>query len=625
MTVGSPINLNQTLPNMELTDPSGPVRKGHDVSKDPAPVVTSSSGLRDVELLQRFEEHHDQQAMSDLITRHGPLVMGVCRRILKNDHDAADAYQATFLVLLKKASSLGTLDSLACWLYGVAHCVANKSRTQLSRRQKREGSEIVATPTAPAIEPVDEEMVNLIRAEVANLPEKYRLPLILCCLEGTAREVAAQHLGWSLGSLKGRLERGRDMLLARLKRHGIVLSTGVLTSLLAHQAVAEVPAALAGSTVHALALAASGQTLMGGTVSAQTVALTQGVLKAMFLTKLKITVGLLLAGGIATIGSVMALQQLRAAPGGEPVAVEQVPAKDQAGRLDIAQNRSQPAEENTAAELATKEWKGLADEQVDAITIRNLRAIIYAMHAYVEDHKGELPPSAVPNPDLPAGKRLSGFVLLLPYMGIRPSYLAEDNEAWKEWHADNGAARRLFSKIDLKKAWDDPANAEASKTIVLEFLTPGEAPIRDSRGLAVSHFAFVRGSGSLDNGMFPRTGKTELSIPDIVDGTIQTLAVGQVFATPGPWIAEGASTTRFLEHPSIQQKDGGFGSSHPGAAYFAVGDGSIFFLDMSASKPAALHEFAGRADGKMVSIDDISHFPTATQWKKARVKAGNKK
>lgn len=612
---------------MEIADLNGPVVQGGDALKDPTLVAMNGSELSDVELLQTFVDHRDQQAMSDLIIRHGPLVMGVCRRILKNDHDAADAFQATFLVLLKKAGSLGKSDSLAGWLYGVAHRVAKKSRTQLSRRQQREGSGIVATPTAPPINPVneEEEIVDLIHAELANLPEKYRLPLILCCLEGTAREVAAQHLGWSLGSLKGRLERGRNMLLARLKRHGIILSAGMLTSLLAQQAVAEIPAVLAGSTVNALTLVAAGQALMGAAVSAQTAALTQGVLKAMWLTKLKITAGLILAGGVAATGSVVALQQLLAAPEEEPVAVAQAPAGGQPSRLVIAQNRSQPVKENSKAEPAVNEWKGLTDEQVDAITIRHLRAIIYAVHAYIEDHKGELPPAAVPNPGLPAGKRLSGFVLLLPYLGIRPSYLAEDNEAWKEWHADNKAARRIFSKINLKKAWDDPANAEASKTIVLEFLTPGKTPVRDRQGLAVSHFAFVRGSRTLDDGMFPLTGKTELSIPDIVDGTIQTLAVGQVFTTPGPWIAEGPSTARFLEHPSIKQQDGGFSSSHPGAAYFAIGDGSTAFLDLSASKPEALYEFARRDDEKMLSIDDISHYKTALEWKKARAKAGDKK
>ena len=126
-------------------------------------------------------------------------------------------------------------------------------------------------------------------------------------------------------------------------------------------------------------------------------------------------------------------------------------------------------------DTADEQWNGLNDEQIDEISLRHLKAVAYAVHAYWEK-KGTFPPATVPNANLPANKRLSGFVLLLPYLGVRPSWLPENDEGWEKRHADNAAAQKLFDKIDLKKAWDDPVNAAAAKTIVQEFVVPGGAP-----------------------------------------------------------------------------------------------------------------------------------------------------
>jgi RNA polymerase sigma factor (sigma-70 family) len=276
--------------------------------------VVALEQLSDVELLRQFVEQKNQSAMTAIIDRHGRLVMGVCRQILKSEHDAADAFQATFLVLLKKADSLHKLTSLAGWLYGVARRVAQKARSQSSRRQKREGAGVAMNPTAPPVTRTDEETIDLIHAELESLPEKYRLPLILCCLEGEARERAAELLGWTVGSLKGRLERGREMLIARLERRGVILSAAILTGLMAQQASAAVPVAVASSTVSALSMVAAGQSLAGGAVSVQAVTLTEGVLKAMLIAKLKVSAIVLLAGGLATTGSVVGIQRLLAAP-----------------------------------------------------------------------------------------------------------------------------------------------------------------------------------------------------------------------------------------------------------------------------------------------------------------------
>ncbi len=142
----------------------------------------------------------------------------------------------------------------------------------------------------------------------------------------------------------------------------------------------------------------------------------------------------------------------------------------------VISNLMQPTPVATApANTATANAADQAEnEQKDIATKRHLQAILYAIHAYAEANEGKLPPASVPNPNLPIEKRLSGFVLLLPYLGVRPSFIEENNPEWKAWHADNQRARAIHAKIDLTKAWDDPANAAAAKSIVPEFLCPLE-------------------------------------------------------------------------------------------------------------------------------------------------------
>ena len=186
------------------------------------------------------------------------------------------------------------------------------------------------------------------------------------------------------------------------------------------------------------------------------------------------------------------------------------------------------------------------------------------------------------------------------------------------WHADNKSARDFADRIDLSKAWDDPANVAAGKTIVWEFLAPGEVTVRNEQGFAVSHFAMVRGSNGLDNGMFPDDGHSQLVIPDIKDGTVNTLALGQIKTKLGPWIAAGTSTARFFYPPTAQSQTPGFCSQHVDAAYFANGDGFTYFLDMSATNSEALVALAGRDDGVIVDVSTLPRYSSATEWKKSK-------
>src|SRR5262245_17886136 len=185
----------------------------------------------DGQLLARFVGQGEQNALETLIQRHGSLVWGVCRRLLHQVPDAEDAFQATFLVLLRKAGTLDHRPSLASWLYGVAYRVALnalKARAVAARRQGQqpEVADMPQTESPDALH--QQELHEALDAELRRLPEKYRAPLVLCFLEGKTNEQAAVELGWPAGTVKNRTLRARDILRGRLARHGVALATGLL-------------------------------------------------------------------------------------------------------------------------------------------------------------------------------------------------------------------------------------------------------------------------------------------------------------------------------------------------------------------------------------------------------------
>src|SRR6266702_3674595 len=175
-------------------------------------------------LIERFIQHRDEAAIAELVHRHGPMVWTVCRQILPEPHDAEDAFQATFLVLVRKARSIKRRDSLKSWLYGVAYRIAIRARSAGSRRRslERQG---VPMDTLRAASEVDWQHVGpVLHDELLRLPEKYRLPLLLCCFDSKTHEQAAAELSWPVGTVKTRLLRAKEMLLARLDRRGLALS-----------------------------------------------------------------------------------------------------------------------------------------------------------------------------------------------------------------------------------------------------------------------------------------------------------------------------------------------------------------------------------------------------------------
>jgi RNA polymerase sigma factor (sigma-70 family) len=254
----------------------------------------SLAGLTDGQLLDRFVFRREPAAFEALIRRHGPMVWGVCRRVLLDGHDAEDAFQATFLVLARKAASVDPREKVGNWLYGVAYHTAKKARAMRTRRRSRELP--LSDLCDPEVGP-DEHRDDLLRAldrELSRLPEKYRTVVVLCELEGMTHKEAAERLNCPIGTVSARLSRARAMLARRLSRPGRVLSGGTVVALLYRDVrSAEMPSRLVARTTRAATKFVGGHVVSAGVVSAEAVALSGEVLKAMLLNKLKVATTLL--------------------------------------------------------------------------------------------------------------------------------------------------------------------------------------------------------------------------------------------------------------------------------------------------------------------------------------------
>jgi RNA polymerase sigma factor (sigma-70 family) len=284
--------------------------------------------VSDAALLDRFIAERDQRAFTAMVQRHGAMVLQVCRWVLGNADDAEDAFQGTFLVLARKPAAVQPREALAAWLHGVARRVALKTRA--ARIRYHETGPLLEAPADGRADPLAElsarELLTIIDEEIQRLPERYRLPLILCCLGGRSLQEAARQLGWTSGSVKGRLERGRARLHDRLVRRGLTLSAA-LAVVEASRATASA-AVLAGLVVRTIpgALAfGAGQGMVTG-VSPSAAAVAGRVVKAMAVPRLTLATALLLT--IAALGAGIALH--RKSP--EPASRTQ----DSSPRADLA-------------------------------------------------------------------------------------------------------------------------------------------------------------------------------------------------------------------------------------------------------------------------------------------------
>jgi RNA polymerase sigma factor (sigma-70 family) len=239
----------------------------------------------DCELVERFAERGDAEAFAALVRRHGAMVLGVCRRVLRHEQNAEDVFQAVFLVLSRKAGALNRADAVGPWLFGVARRLSLRARQTERQRQERNSRAAESCPAGdPNPDPLDDltlrEAGEVLDEELARLPERVRGPLVLCYLEGLTRDEAAARLGCPRGTLKGRLERGRALLEQRLSRRGLAL-TAVLPALVLTRAPASaVPAALQSTAVEA-ALAFAGRA-SGRSASPAAAALAEGALRPSY-------------------------------------------------------------------------------------------------------------------------------------------------------------------------------------------------------------------------------------------------------------------------------------------------------------------------------------------------------
>jgi RNA polymerase sigma factor (sigma-70 family) len=314
--------------------------------------VLNTDEPTDRQLLRRFADEADEEAFATLVRRHAPMVQAVCQRIVGNGADADDAFQATFIVLARKASAAGWQESIAGWLYEVAYRVASRQKTAAACRRAHERQALAMASPDATDHLGQDELRSLLDRELARLPEKYRAPLVLCYLEGKTNEEAARLLGWTKGTVSGRLARARELLRGRLGRQGLGLSgAAVATALGDHAAPAALSPMLLDTTIHA-ALGAAKSALATGAVAT----LAEGVIATMFWNHVRTLavraiVGVAILAGIGTVSY--------------PVISATVAKRQVVNARDIAEKRDAEAAEAIkalipeAASLPAKEWRKL--------------------------------------------------------------------------------------------------------------------------------------------------------------------------------------------------------------------------------------------------------------------------
>ena len=324
------------------------------------------SGLDDGQLLERFATRHDEAAFAALVALHGPMVLGVCRRMLRDGHDVEDAFQATFLVLVKRAGSIRDPGKLGPWLHGVARRVAMRARAEAARRRSHRdlsGPTEPAEDTAmtPASRAEGADVLGVIDQEIARLPAGFRDAVVLCDLEGHSYTEAARRLRCPLGTLQSRLARGRARLRTRLVSRGV--APLAVSAILAESARASVPEALAEATIRAAT---------AGTASATAAALAVPVARSLLMSTLRNIAGLLVLALIATGGGLLARDRLLADPPAPPPVVAahepQPPRSERTLNLEVVNDADQSALAGATVWVRSNwglphESKGTTDEE----------------------------------------------------------------------------------------------------------------------------------------------------------------------------------------------------------------------------------------------------------------------
>jgi RNA polymerase sigma factor (sigma-70 family) len=324
-----------------------------------AAVPVEAAALSDGQLLEQYLQSREEDAFAALVQRHGPMVWGVCRRVVASYQDAEDAFQATFLVLVRKAAAIVPRDMVANWLYGVAHQTARNARAIAARRRAREKQMAVMPEPADTPSEIRDDWQPLLDLELGRLPEKYRAVIVLCDLEGKTRKEAARHCRVPEGTVASRLATARSMLARRLARHGVPVGAAALTA-------SAVPASLASSTIKAATLFAAGRA--AGVLSPSVALLAEGVLKTMLLTKLKIATAVLLTLAVVGVGTVALTQQTPAGSAKterKPPPQKPVRADEPVAPQNVVTPPSAPPVKKTDAEPVPTQVSGIV-KAVDA-------------------------------------------------------------------------------------------------------------------------------------------------------------------------------------------------------------------------------------------------------------------
>jgi RNA polymerase sigma factor (sigma-70 family) len=538
-------------------------------------------GLADAELLERFVSHRDEAAFEVLIWRHGAMVLGLCRRMLRHDQDAEDAFQATFLTLVRKASSIGKRQALSSWLYKVAYRVALAARARSTKTVP-----VLAGCDIPSRDGTNEilwrDLRPVLDEEVSRLPEKYRAAFVLCCLEGRTNDEAARALGCPRGTILSRLARARERLRKRLTRRGIGLAVGLGAMVSAEQTTAAVPAGLVYTTLTAALGITAGKSTTA-VVSAPVAALTQGVLHAMFMTKLKLSLAVALIIVIAGVGAGVLGNWGPADAAGTPPedGPQAVKGKRGAGPQD---GKRRPDAEDPA-QTAARRTKSM----------NNLKLIALAMHNY-HDTYNHFPPPAIYSKN---GKALLSWrVALLPF-------LEQDN---------------LYKQFKLDESWDSPHNKAVAQAMPAIYAPVGalyKQPDKTYYQVFVGTGAvFEGGAGkrrpasrtSGSTGTETSTGGTVskppeielgrgISIPQITDGTSITILVVEA-GTPVFW--SKPEDLPFVPGQALPKLGGLFN----GGFNAAFADGSVHWISKDAD-PETLSAAITRAGGEIIDFDRL--------------------
>jgi RNA polymerase sigma-70 factor (ECF subfamily) len=408
----------------------------------------------DGQLLESFVREGDESAFEALVRRHGPMVHGVCRRVTGHVQDAEDAFQAAFLVLARKAASVWPRDQLASWLYGVAYKTALKARVAAARRRTRE-RQIHPMPQPRARHEPSHQLGPVLDRELSRLPEKYRIPVVLCELEGKTYKEAARQLGLSEGAVSVRLVRARAKLAERLSRQGLGVAAASLTAVLASDAAASVPAPLVSSTVRGAALFAAGRAA-GDTIPAAVTLLAEGVLSALRLANFKAA-----AVALAVLGAALA-------------------AGEVGYRLGLSENSSGPPSTNTSPATSKEEGKrGATHNQ------KSEGKVPFKQGAYGFVLRGPSLKDGQVVFDLEYGRRVTGLV----------RFIVEDGDRKELWNVE-ASGQNAIKQITYGVVPVDPRYSLKQQQYPAE-----NKPPKDIRGKTVRVSVHYRYSNPLGPGV----------------------------------------------------------------------------------------------------------------------------